>query len=131
VILTERDADDVTVEIRRAGLDLGVDPQTPVPIQIVGTNDESIFVAAYRPDGLQLVAVDLTDWTATDAVLPFEIPSTSDFVRLNGDGTIAAWITDGKAHLQRSGEAPIEWRTEIAEIWFPSIETSGQPTDPP
>ena len=131
VILTERDADDVTVEIRRAGLDLGVDPQTPVPIQIVGTNDESIFIAAYRPDGLQLVAVDLTDWTVTDAVLPFEVPATSDFVRLNAGGMTAAWITDGKAHLQRSGEAPIEWRTEIAEIWFPSIETSGQPSDPP
>jgi hypothetical protein len=131
VILTERDADDVTVEVRRAVLDLGVDLQTPVPIQIVGTSDESIFVAAYRLDGLRLIAVDLTDWTATDAVLPFETPATSDFIRLNADGTTAAWIIDGQAHFQRSGEAPIEWRNEIAEIWFPSIETSGQASDPP
>jgi hypothetical protein len=131
VILTERDADDVTVEVRRAGLDLGVDEQTPVQIQIVGSDDESFFIAAYRPDGLQLIAVDLTDWTATDAVLPFETPTTSDFARLNADGTTAAWIIDGQVHLQRFGEAPIEWRKEIAEIWFPSIATSGQTSDPP
>ncbi len=132
LILTERDADNVTVELNRTELNLTVDPQTQTgPVQIVGTIGESIFVAVYGPAGFQLVVVDLTGWTVADGVLPFDVPATSDFVRLDADGTTAAWITDGQAHLQRPGEEPIVWRNEIAEIWFPSIEASGQPPSPP
>lgn len=133
VILTEHDADDVRVELHRTELDFVVDPQTQDlgQVQIVGTIDGSILVAAYSPEGFQLVAVDLTDWTAGNAALPFAVPAASDFVRLTADGTTAAWIVDGASFLQRSGEAPIEWRDDIAEIWFPSIETSTRPSTPP
>jgi hypothetical protein len=125
MVLSERPSDDVRVELRRTELAADdVATQGFSWFDIVGTTATEVLVAEYSTDGVEVFAVDMADWAVREAVLPFDVAVASDFVRVSADGSTAAWIVDGVAFLQRVGEAPVEWRADIAEIWFPSIESS-------
>ena len=128
LLLSVRDADDLTVELQRLVLQ---PPADQVPTAgIVGSTAGSITVFVRDGDGsLRFIGVGTRSWTISDARFAFDVPPEATSLHHDDDGNAATWVEGELGVVQRAGEEPFTLDEGLAEIWFPEIR--GEPIAPP
>src|SRR5690606_17552299 len=118
LVLSVRDADDLSVELERLVLE---PPADQVPTAgIVGNTAGSITVFVRDGDGsLRFIGVGTRSWTISDARFVFDVPPGAMSLHHDDDGNVATWVDGELGVVQRAGEEPFTLDEGLAEIWFP------------
>ncbi|HWL41947.1 MAG TPA: sigma factor [Ilumatobacter sp.] len=92
--------------------------------------DGTVVLAEHRPAGeptaLHFLGPDGDD---IDRESPWTLPEGAVSVSVSPDGTTLAYMRDGTVYLQRDGQDPVVWGTDLRAVWF--VTTPATPTGTP
>lgn len=117
-VLIRYRADATLTELERRELDRGQPGELP-GIDVAGRlADGTVVVSQQSADhtiALRYFAAGANEQPEGPA---WVLPTDATGVSVSPDGTTLAYAVDDTAYLQREGQAPVEWGTDVTRVWF-------------